>query len=210
MNVGCRGAFIVFEGIDRCGKTTQSLRLVDNLNNVLKNAIHMRFPNRLTETGKIIDSYLTLTTNVEDHVIHLIFSANRWETKDKIMSSLEAGNTVIADRYAYSGAVYTSAKGHDLNWCKNVDTGLPRPDLVIFLNLPTKEASKRGLFGEERYEHENFQEKVFMKYLELPEDNWRVLDALQDADVLEKQILELVLENLQEMCKKPISKLWMI
>lgn len=94
-----RGAFIVFEGIDRCGKTTQSLKLTDNLKWVFgdiedKIVKHMRFPgtikqevfnsnlqDRTTDTGKVIDSYLRCAGDVEDHAIHLLFSANRWEAK---------------------------------------------------------------------------------------------------------------------------------
>lgn len=76
-----RGAFIVFEGIDRSGKTTQSLYLVEDLNNNNIQTKHMRFPDRTTEIGKMCGAYLQNAKQIEDHCIHLLFSANRWEVK---------------------------------------------------------------------------------------------------------------------------------
>jgi len=70
-----RGAFIVFEGIDRCGKSTQ----VDLLGKALSNAKNIRFPDRTSAIGQMINSYLVSATNMNDQAIHLLFSANRWE-----------------------------------------------------------------------------------------------------------------------------------
>eukprot|EP01126_Amoeba_proteus_P030254 TRINITY_DN2997_c0_g1_i1.p1 TRINITY_DN2997_c0_g1~~TRINITY_DN2997_c0_g1_i1.p1 ORF type:complete len:185 (+),score=32.35 TRINITY_DN2997_c0_g1_i1:66-620(+) len=169
-----RGALVVFEGIDRCGKSTQSRRLVNNLNKKNLQAIHMRFPNRETQTGLLLDSYLRCKSETEDHAIHLIFAANRWEASKTVRKYLEEGTTVVVDRYAYSGVAFTCAKGYDIEWCKNPDVGLPRPDVVIFLKLPVEEAMKRGRFGEERYENFEFQMKVCDVYSRLVEENWVV------------------------------------
>ena len=54
-----RGAFIVFEGIDRCGKTTQSETLVEKLRSEGVEVCHMRFPDRTTQVGTMINAYLT-------------------------------------------------------------------------------------------------------------------------------------------------------
>lgn len=48
------------------------------------------------------------------------------------MDHLNSGKTIVADRYAFSGVAYTSAKGIDLEWCKEGDTGLPAPDKVTW------------------------------------------------------------------------------
>lgn len=42
---------------------------------------------------------------------------------------------MILDRYAYSGAAFSAAKGFDLEWCKNCDRGLPKPDIVFYMYL---------------------------------------------------------------------------
>ena len=75
-----RGTFIVFEGCDRSGKTTVCQKLVGYLNSKEHgNAKFMRFPDRTTEVGSAIDGYLKGQKELDDHVIHLLFSANRWE-----------------------------------------------------------------------------------------------------------------------------------
>ena len=74
-----RGTFIVFEGCDRSGKSTACKRLVDYLNEKNEKAKLMRFPDRTTEVGSAINGYLKGQKELDDHVIHLLFSANRWE-----------------------------------------------------------------------------------------------------------------------------------
>eukprot|EP00339_Tiarina_fusa_P007103 CAMPEP_0117071170 /NCGR_PEP_ID=MMETSP0472-20121206/50006_1 /TAXON_ID=693140 ORGANISM="Tiarina fusus, Strain LIS" /NCGR_SAMPLE_ID=MMETSP0472 /ASSEMBLY_ACC=CAM_ASM_000603 /LENGTH=88 /DNA_ID=CAMNT_0004794583 /DNA_START=8 /DNA_END=270 /DNA_ORIENTATION=+ len=74
-----RGAFIVFEGVDRCGKTTQVGLLVKHLVQLGIAAIAMRFPDRTTPSGILINQYLQSKSDLDDRAIHLLFSANRWE-----------------------------------------------------------------------------------------------------------------------------------
>ena len=90
-----RGKLVVFEGLDKAGKSTQCSRLVENLRYNGYEVRHIRFPgkfdcriqclacsyhlDRTTIIGKMIDAYLKGEESQEDHVIHLLFSANRWE-----------------------------------------------------------------------------------------------------------------------------------
>jgi len=125
-----RGALIVFEGCDRSGKTTQVKRLVETLNKTGCTTEMMRFPDRSTGIGSVINSYLTCSQELDDRAIHLLFSANRWETEKQIQRSLAAGTNIIIDRYAYSGVAFSAAKpGLSLDWCKQPDVGLPRSTL---------------------------------------------------------------------------------
>ena len=73
--VSKRGCLIVFEGGDRSGKSTQVQRLVDSLSM----CVMQRFPDRTTHTGQIINSYLQ-GDPMNDQAMHLLFSANRWES----------------------------------------------------------------------------------------------------------------------------------
>ena len=64
-----------------------------------------------------------------------------------------------------------------LDWCKQPDIGLPKPDLILFLQLSPEEAAERGNFGNERYENSSFQEKVLQSFYHLMKDktlNWKV------------------------------------
>ena len=142
-----RGAFIVLEGVDRCGKTTQCGLLLKHLLSLSVAAMALRFPDRTTPTGLLIDQYLQSNNNLDDRAIHLLFSANRWEVAPTLEKHLVAGTTVICDRYAYSGVAFSSAKPEanlDLTWCQAPDVGLPAPDAVIFLDIAQEEAEQRG------------------------------------------------------------------
>lgn len=68
-------------------------------------------------------------------------------------------------------------QGFDVTWCKNPDRGLPCPDVVFYLDISTKEAMSRASFGDERYENEDFQEKVAEVYKQLKSDNWKVINV---------------------------------
>ncbi|KAF2871229.1 thymidylate kinase [Massariosphaeria phaeospora] len=158
-----RGALIVFEGLDRAGKSTQCELLVSNLQTAGAKVRHVRFPDRTTPIGQMINSYLSGQTEQEDHAIHLLFSANRWELASSIKADLLAGTTVVIDRYYYSGCVYSAAKHNpalDLAWARHPEVGLPRPDLCLFLDVSTEEAAKRGGYGAEKYEKKEMQDRV--------------------------------------------------
>ncbi len=90
-----RGAFILFEGVDRCGKTTQVGMLKEYLAKS-RETEQIRFPERKSTIGQLIDSYLQSTSNMNDQSIHLLFSANRWEQSDSIESKLATGNTLVS------------------------------------------------------------------------------------------------------------------
>jgi dTMP kinase len=89
---------IAIEGLDKAGKSTQCQRLIHTLTGQGYSVMHLRFPGRLpniiftslnsyiltladrtTPIGQMIDSYLRNGAQMEDHAIHLLFSANRWE-----------------------------------------------------------------------------------------------------------------------------------
>jgi Thymidylate kinase len=80
---GPRGAFIVLEGTDRSGKSTQCARLVAALNAAGVSAESWRFPDRTTGIGHMLDAYLRGTPDgdTDDGAVHLLFSANRWEKR---------------------------------------------------------------------------------------------------------------------------------
>ncbi|KAL2196616.1 thymidylate kinase-domain-containing protein [Corynascus similis CBS 632.67] len=158
-----RGALVVLEGLDRSGKTTQVKLLEQRFVELGRKVKVMRFPDRTTPIGQMIDSYLKSQVDMEDHVIHLLFSANRWEAANTIASLLSAGVTVVCDRYYHSGVVYSAAKQNPsltLSWARAPEVGLPRPDLVLFLDLDENQARARGGWGGEAYEKAEMQRRV--------------------------------------------------
>ncbi|KAM3134147.1 hypothetical protein pb186bvf_013768 [Paramecium bursaria] len=147
-----RGLLIALEGLDRCGKSTQAKILEDKLK-----AHRLSFPDRKSSIGTMISQYLKGSNDLNDQVIHLLFSANRWEKQEFLIEQLNQGINIVCDRYAFSGVAFSAAKGLDINWCKSSDTNLPRPDITFFLQAPLKLLSSKAEFGGERYENIGFQ-----------------------------------------------------
>ncbi|KAJ7515407.1 hypothetical protein O6H91_22G012400 [Diphasiastrum complanatum] len=177
-----RGALIVLEGLDRSGKSSQCASLVSFLQQKGLEAEAWRFPDRTTAVGTMLSSYLTSATELDDHAVHLLFSANRWEKRALLEGRLKAGTTLVVDRYAHSGVAFSAAKGLDLEWCKAPETGLPSPDLVLYLNIPAEVAAARGGYGAERYEDIGFQKKVALQFELLRASNWEVVDGRLSFD----------------------------
>ncbi|KAI9760542.1 MAG: Slx4p interacting protein [Chaenotheca gracillima] len=202
-----RGMLVVVEGLDKAGKSSQCARLVQNLAQDGKAVRHMRFPDRTTPIGKMIDQYLKGESQQDDHVIHLLFSANRWEASQQIRSDISSGTTIVIDRYYYSGCVYSAAKGVkglDLEWARWPDVGLPRPDVCIFLDISPADAARRGGFGEEKYETTEMQGQVRRLFEEMrtsiDRDDFCVVDAGASEEVVEGQISKIVKD-----CEKSLA-----
>ncbi|KAJ7993410.1 hypothetical protein DPEC_G00272150 [Dallia pectoralis] len=207
-----RGALIVLEGVDKAGKTTQCKKLVQTLLESGRPAEMMRFPERSTKIGQLISSYLENKSNLEDHTVHLLFSANRWELVPLMKEKLEQGITLVVDRYAFSGVAFTSAKpGFTLDWCMKPDVGLPKPDLVMFLKVNPAEAARRGHFGTERYENCAFQNIVLQRFEELMMDsavNWQVIDASRNIEDVHEEIKNYSQKVASKAVTEPIGHLW--
>jgi len=200
----------------------------------------------------MIDSYLRSQSELDDRAIHLLFSANRWEAAESMIKELETGTTIICDRYAFSGIAFSAAKAlppppssslssPDTNstnpsksiststlsyeWCRAPDTGLPAPDLVIFLDVSEAVAQARGGYGQERYEKADMQRRVRAVFqriaIEFPPVDvgrraqgelegglrWINIDAGQDMDKVGADIWNCV-EALVGGVGTPLGRLW--
>ncbi|EGC36643.1 hypothetical protein DICPUDRAFT_97517 [Dictyostelium purpureum] len=209
MNIMKRGLFILFEGADRVGKSTQ----VQSLTNHISNSRNLptkslRFPDRTTPIGQILNQYLQNATNMDDRALHLLFSSNRWEAKDSILELLNSGTNIVVDRYSYSGVAYTAAKGIDVDWCYSCEKGLPEPDIVFYLSMSTEDATKRGDYGGERYEKVEFQMKIKQIYEEkLKRPSWKVINANRTVEEVSNEINQIFDSELESLQKKPIGTL---
>lgn len=207
-----RGALIVFEGTDRSGKSTQTRNFTKALQAagvpVAENS-PWAFPDRTSPVGQIIHSYLTTKTHLHDRALHLLFSANRWEKASIIRDALVRGETVVLDRYAYSGIAYSVAKGMPLSWCTHADEGLPAPDVVIYLHLSAQAAAKRAQYGSERYENEQMQTAVAKVFERLRTEQWLVIDADADQATVLNRILDSAMPRVAKARNTPhIACLW--
>lgn len=209
-----RGMFFVFEGLDRSGKSTQSKLLSKRL----EQAGPVKwtcFPNRATPVGILIDLYLRKLIELPDETVHQLFSANRWETMTSIVEAMNAGTSVVCDRYAFSGVAYSAAKGLDISWCQAPDVGLPVPDGVFFLHVDESVGASRASFGDERYENLDMQARVRAEFRKAPLRagvQWHDVNGARDIQVIHDEIYEAVTEiqkSEQENPTRPIRRLWM-
>jgi len=212
-----RGAFILFEGCDRVGKSTQCSMLVEYLKEEGHTVELFRFPDRSTEIGKTIDAYLQNKANLNDRMIHLLFSLNRHECSSKIVEALNSGKTVVCDRYCFSGAAYTMAKSKEFeyDWCIMPDIGLPAPDIVLFLDMDVKAAADRSEYGGERYERVDLQQRIRENFhhikgnTESRDDGvvWKAFDATRPIAVIHEELRASAVDAIGRSAKIPVRHL---
>ena len=139
--------FIVFEGIDGSGKTTQAELLAEKLTSIQQSNIIIREPGG-TPLGESIRKELKSNPNLDPVTQLFLFSACRTELiKDVINPNLEEGHIVICDRYIFSTIAYQGhAEGLNIAYIENMielSTGGLTPDIVIFIDTPVEIAKKR-------------------------------------------------------------------
>ncbi|EGN95061.1 hypothetical protein SERLA73DRAFT_187350 [Serpula lacrymans var. lacrymans S7.3] len=208
-----RAPFIVVEGLDRSGKSTQASILCDHLTSLGLPVELFKFPDRRTAIGKMIDSYLRSESDLDDRAIHLLFSANRWELASTISSHLEKGTTIIADRYAFSGIAFSARKGLSYKWCQAPDVGLPAPDLTMFLDIEPDIAQARGGYGTERYEQEEVQRDVRQVFERIEKEmthagaRWVKIDAGRTQKEVSQDVWVHV-QSILDSVHHPVGTLW--
>lgn len=139
-----KGVFICVEGLDGCGKTTQTKLLVRNLRKNGYDAVYTAEPTR-GKIGRFIKRYcLHGGKRVSAVVEALLFAADRVEhVKNEIVPALNKGKIVVSDRYVYSSYAYQGAAGLDLKWIEKVNEHAIRPDLAIFVDVNPEIVVKR-------------------------------------------------------------------
>ena len=198
------GKFIVLEGIDGCGKTTQINELFKWLPNsglMNKNAtlIKTREPGGSTLGREIRDMILNNNKSNTPSILTelLLYSADRAEHISKIIfPALKNGNWIISDRFSGSTLAY-QGYGREISIeiikklenivCQNI-----RPDLTIFLEItPEESILRRKNKVEDRIESEGleFLKKVNhgFKLIAL-ENNWEIIKASEDLNSISQQI----------------------
>nr|WP_206203992.1 dTMP kinase [Thermococcus sp. ES12] len=205
MGVTSVGTFIVIEGIDGAGKSTQARLLAKWFEERGYDVVLTKEPTD-TAFGKLIRK-LVLTGGREGiidgaRISHeaeaLLFAADRAEHVAKLIKpSIEAGKVVISDRYFYSSLAYQWARGLDLEWLIDLNRFAVRPDLVILLDLPVKESMKRINGRSIKTEFDKIaelQKKVRENYLKLAErfPEMRIVNALASVEDIHNDIVALV------------------
>ena len=187
--------FVVIEGLDGAGKSTQIGLLREYLDDKKISCRYLHFPRSDSPVfGDLISMFLRgdlgELSSVNPYLIALIYAGDRHDAKEIINGWLKEGHVVIADRYVSSNIAFQCAKIRKpeeqvklKNWILKLEYGyyrIPRPDIEIFLDVPfsfTEKKLKVARKGEDRKYlkgqadiHEQnleFQREVRKVYLDL-------------------------------------------
>ncbi len=184
---------IVIEGGDQAGKKTQTELLLKALKKRKIKTTIFSFPDYTTPIGKEISKYLDGKRKFPPQVIHCLLAANRWEKLNKILEAQEKYSVLIMNRYYQSNLVYGIANGLKSNWLENLDSGLPKADLVILLDVSQKESFNRKKTKRDKFEkNEEFLKKITRIYrTTAKKKRWNVVNASQPKDKVHQEILNI-------------------
>lgn len=191
--------YIVLEGIDGAGKSTQIKMLKEWLEDNGFNVETIVEPTDF-EVGKLIRDLLTRRDAESDSMqktFGLLFAADRLMLMDKI-ERLENENTVvISDRSFYSSLAYQNPQ----DWIKELNKYAKIPDLVLLLDLDVKKSVER-CDGTDEFENEEFLTGVKQNYLDLAKsnDNFKIIDANNGPNKVSSDIKKAV-APLFDICK---------
>ena len=169
-----KGLFITFEGIEGCGKSTQSGMLVSYLLAKGAKVIYLREPGGVKLGEMIRAILLDPKSKISAQAETLLYMAARAQVVEEIIKpELEAKKIVICDRFLDSTIAYQGfGLGIDIKLIKlmgNFATQGISPDLTIFLDLPVKKGLKHRDKCKDRIEQRSikYHEKVRKGYLKL-------------------------------------------
>ncbi|HEU4824064.1 MAG TPA: dTMP kinase [Nitrososphaeraceae archaeon] len=194
-----KGKIIVIEGTDKAGKGTQSRLLMNALKLSGKICKMMDFPDYTTPVGKEIRSFLGGRRSYAIEVKHMLLSANRWEKRRDIESTIEKGTTIIMNRYYQSNLVYGISRGLNLNWLLNLDRGLPREDVVIVLEVSPDISYRRVPKDRDTFEmDQKLLTEVNKNYRKLAKRfNWKLINGEKFIGEVHNEIMEIVIKILK-------------
>jgi dTMP kinase len=199
--MGEKGFFICVEGLDGCGKTTQTKLLVNRLKKSY-NAVYTGEPSH-GKIGVFIKKYcLHGKRRLSSVVEALLFAADRFEhLQNEVLPALGERKLVISDRYVYSSLAYQGATGLDLDWIRKINEHALRPDFAIFIDVDPEVVISRLKRKKSVMENLETQRRVRDVYMEFVERGELVkVDGNWSKRKVADEILTLILGFLEKTC----------
>jgi dTMP kinase len=213
-----KGKFIVFEGIDGSGTSTQSGLLSKYLsqngrkshltcepsNGPIGDLIRQIFKGRVSmPKGK---NPIISTADLFDEQMAYLFAADRhdhlFNTVDGVYSLINKGYTVISTRYFFSSYAYHCTNESDIQFVKTLNERFPNPDLVIYLDNPTSVSVSRIDERVFKDEYEN-SKKLFKakdnydSFFKTYNGDLLILNATDKVEDIHKKIVKRVEQTLE-------------
>lgn len=152
------GKLIVIEGTDSSGKETQTRKLYERLEKEITNIRKLSFPNYKSPACEPVKMYLAgafgdNALDINPYPVSTMFAIDRYASyKMEWEKFYQDGGIIVTDRYTTSNMVHQASKIENidkkneyLDWLEELEyskMGIPRPDLIIFLNMPTETAAE--------------------------------------------------------------------
>ena len=179
-----QGKFIVFEGTDGSGKSTQMKLLGKYLQERGETCRFTREPTGST-IGALVHACMTGEVDTDEHTIAALFAADRLDhinhPKNGMKAALGSGDHVLCDRYYFSSFAYNGGFV-PLDWVIQLNTPAMqalKPDLVIFLDVDVEESMSRVATRAERERYETVE-----KQKRIRENYFQVFDRFKEENVV--------------------------
>jgi dTMP kinase len=199
--MGKKGIFIVIEGLDGSGKTTQAVLLSERLSKS-RQVMLTAEPSKGKIGTFIRDCCLYEQTRLPTEAEALLFAADRIEhMENELKPAIDEGKLVICDRYVYSSLAYQGSAGLSVEWIKTINARALQPDFSIFIDVPPERVIQRLQRKKSVMETLETQQKVREIYLKYVEKGELVrIDGDKSREVVAEELYAKVTELL-----KPIS-----
>lgn len=169
-----RGMFLVLEGLDGAGTTTQAQKLAERLRD-LGRRVHVTAEPSGGPVGALVRQVLTRRVGggapgepFDPAALALLFAADRLDhVATEIEPRLAAGWDVVSDRFTLSSLAYQSVACGDLGWVEEINQRALAPDATLFLEVSPRTALRRRFAAEttrEIFEVPAFQRRVARAY----------------------------------------------
>ena len=196
------GKFIVFEGLDGSGQSTQSGLLKDFLIENGYNVVLTKEPTLDSEAGKKIRKVLDKELEISSKGLQELFVQDRREHLEKIIiPALKRGSMVISDRYFFSTFAFGASAGVDLEWLIKINNQFLYPNITFLLKVSPETCvdriMKRGI-KTTLFEKVEKLKNVWQTYKILPErfDSIYVIDGEKSIEDVFKQVEEVISKRL--------------
>ncbi len=185
------GFFVVLEGIDGAGKSTQAKLLGERLTSHGRRVVLSREPT-MGQYGKLLrESAQSGRLSIEEEV-ELFLKDRREHVNELILPRLHEGCVVIVDRYYFSTAAYQGARGLDpQELIRRNEEFAPEPDLLVLFDLPVEDGLSRVRARGDQADH--FEEVEALRrvreiFLSISKPYLVKVDARKEPDVIAEEM----------------------
>jgi len=198
--------FIIIEGIDGAGHTTQSDLLKEYFKGLGVDFIFLKTPNKSLPIGGAYYSYLNKEYELNTESVFSLCASDVIMNKERILEAKKNNKVILFERYITSTLAYQAANG--FNFEKGIKIikllGFPKADIIIYLDLPVDVAIERKMKNKILDRHESdrgllervkdmYEKQIKMNFL----GKWYRIDATKDIETVHQDIIKIIKNKLK-------------